>query len=267
MLSMEEHHFSYNGATLHFSKSGKGERVLLAFHGFGQDHKAFERLPEKFSEHYTIYSFDLFFHGKSDWKKGEEPLEKSFWKSLLSEFLTHFKIARFNLLGFSMGGKFVLATLEALPEKAEQVFLLAPDGIKTNTWYSLATYPFMLRRFFKSMILHPGRFHSIVRFAHKTGIIDKGVLRFAESQMNTEAKRHQVYLSWVVFRHLKFKMGTIAHRINSNNIGLTVVIGKHDKIITAKNMNGLLSKVPYHTIEILDTGHNGLIAKWSGSNS
>jgi len=259
---MEEQDFKYQETTLHFIKSGSGSKVLLAFHGFGQDHKSFNRLFEKLSLHYTIYAFDIFFHGKSEWNKGEEPLEKYFWKSLLSKFLQHYQIDRFSVLGFSMGGKFALASLEAFPEKVDSIFLLAPDGIKTSAWYSLATYPFALRHLFKSMISKPNRFHQIANLAFKTGIIDKGILRFAESQMNTEDKRKQVYYSWIVFRHLKFSMNEIAPIINSNNISLTIVVGKYDKIITAKNMNRLLKKLKNYQLEILGTGHNDLISKW-----
>jgi len=260
---MSGHFFEYQGTKLHFTKSGNGEKTLLAFHGFGQDNQAFKQLESKLQNHFTLFTFDIFFHGKSEWNKVEAPLEKLFWKNLLTEFLKHHKINRFNLLGFSMGGKFVLASLEAFPTKVDQVFLLAPDGIKTNIWYSLATYPLILRKFFKSMVMKPERFQSITATANKLGFIDKGVLRFAESQMNTEAKRQQVYLSWVVFRHLKFKTDAIAHHINSNNIRLTMVVGKHDKIITVKNMARLLKKVPNHILEILDTGHTSLISKWA----
>ncbi len=264
---MREHFFEYMGTKLHFSKSGNGGKILLAFHGFGQDHQAFAGLSAKLAEHYTVFAFDMFFHGKSDWNKGEEPLEKSFWKGLLLEFLEQHQIDRFSLLGFSMGGKFVLASLEAFPEKIDRIFLLAPDGIKTNAWYSLATYPIVLRRVSKNMISNPGWFQSIANIALKMGIIDKGVLRFAESQMVTEAKRQQVYLSWIVFRHLKFRMTKVADLINANNVNLTVIIGKHDKIITEMNMSHLLKKIPNHTLEILDTGHNGLISKWAGTLS
>jgi pimeloyl-ACP methyl ester carboxylesterase len=259
---MSGYFFEYKGTKLHFTKSGNGRKILLAFHGFGQDHHAFVGLSKKLAEDFTVFAFDMFFHGKSEWNKREEPLEKSFWKGLLLEFLKQHQIDRFSLLGFSMGGKFVLSSLEAFPEKIDRIFLLAPDGIKTNAWYSLATYPLALRSLFKSMILKPKRFQFIATLAHKIGIIDKSVLRFTESQMNTEAKRQCVYFSWVVFRHLKFKMSMIAHLINSNNIDLTVIVGKYDIIITTKNMDQLLKKLPKHTLEILDVGHNGLLSKW-----
>ncbi len=260
---MEEQVFKYQKAAMHFLKVGNGPQALLAFHGFGQDHKAFSDLFKKLSNQYTVYAFDIYFHGKSEWNRGEEPLEKPFWKSLMLEFLSQNKIGRFSLLGFSMGGKFALASLEAFPENIDKVFLLAPDGIKTSMWYNLATYPIVLRKLFKSMITKPNRFYGIEHLSVKVGLIDKGILRFVESQMNTEEKRRQVYYSWVVFRHLKFDMGRIASIINSNNIDLTVVIGKYDKIITEKNMDSLLKRLKTYNIEILETGHNGLISKWN----
>lgn len=249
----------YKNSSLTYQKTGHGEKVLLLFHGFGQHHKIFETLTEAVSPYYTLYAFDLFFHGHSKWMD-ETPLEKETWREIILLFLEANKIERFNVLGFSLGGKFTLATLELFPERIEQIFLLAPDGIKTNFWYSLATYPLLLRRFFKSMIMKPGRLHAITSLLHTLRLVDNGLLRFAESQMDTMEKRERVYYSWVVFRHLKFKMKTIARLIQSHSIQITLVVGKHDKIITTENMQHLLRHLKDYRLEILDTGHNGVIA-------
>lgn len=174
-------------------------------------------------------------------------------------FLNENNITRFSLAGFSLGGKFALATVELFPEQVEKIFLIAPDGIKTSFWYSLATYPAALRRLFKSMITHPNRFFGLVKLVNKLGLADKGLLRFAEHQMNTEEKRKQVYYSWVVFRLLHFNMNEIAGIINNNNIPLTMAVGKYDKVISAKNMHRLLKRLRTYRIEILETGHNGLL--------
>lgn len=251
--------YKHKKATLGYLKAGTGSETLLVFHGFGQDHSAFEALTAQLGQRFTIYSFDLFFHGKSEWGYGEEPMTKSFWKELIHAFTVQNEITEFSLMGFSLGGKFVFATLEALPDQVRSIFLLAPDGIKTSMWYSLATYPLALRLLFKSMILKPGRFNAIVRMAKALRLTDKGIIRFAESQMNTEAKRKQVYFAWVVFRHLTFDMKAVASLINTHSVELIMLIGKHDKIITAENMKKLLSRVKNYQLEILDTGHNGLV--------
>jgi len=244
---------------LAYRKSGYGNKALLLFHGFGQHHQAFAALTDTLAPYFTLYAFDLFFHGSSKWNEGEQPLEKEMWKEILRQFLEEHHIEKFSVLGFSMGGKFALASLELFPHQIEQIILLAPDGVKTSFWYSLATYPLVLRKFFKSMILKPGRLHAVTTVLHTLHLIDHGMLRFAESQMATQEKRERVYYSWVVFRHLQVDIRQIAELINASSIQLLMIVGKHDKIITARNMNHLLGLVPNHKLELLDTGHNGVI--------
>lgn len=247
-------------AKLSFTRTGKGGQTLIAFHGFGQSSEVFKDLAISLSDTYTVYLIDIFFHGSSTWESGEQPLEKPFWNALINKFLHEQSITTFSLLGFSMGGKFALATLEAFASQVKEIFLLAPDGIKTSMWYSLATYPVSLRKLFRSMIQKPQRFHAVANFAFRMGFIDKGILRFVESQMNTEEKRKQVYYSWVVFRHLTFDMNLIANLINQHAIRLVMILGKFDKVITAKNMNLLLRQVKTYQLETPETGHNGVIA-------
>lgn len=233
---------------LNYVKVGDGDNVVLTFHGYGQDASLFKKIEG--------YHFELFFHGGSTWHKGEEPLEKSEWKAIIGEFLEKNRIEKFSVLGFSMGGKFALATLEAFPERVNEVILLAPDGIKTSFWYSLATYPIAFRKFFKSMINHHARFLRVAKAARKLGLIDKGVLRFVETQMDSEEKRKRVYYSWVVFRHLRFDLNKIKSLIKEHNIDLKIYVGRYDKIIKAKHMKRLTSR-----IEVLDAGHNDLVRK------
>ncbi|HEY3429703.1 MAG TPA: alpha/beta hydrolase, partial [Cyclobacteriaceae bacterium] len=181
---------------------------------------------------------------------------------IIQAFIKENNIQSFSVLGYSMGGKFALATLEGFPTQVKEIFLLAPDGIKISPWYWLATYPSITRSLFKSMIMKPERYQFIANTAFKVGLIDKGILRFTETQMNTEEKRKQVYFSWIVFRHLKFSLQRIADLINSNNIQVTAVAGRHDKIMKPSHMKRLLNRLNTSSFEILEVGHNGLIRKW-----
>jgi pimeloyl-ACP methyl ester carboxylesterase len=252
---------SFQEGTLAYTKAGSGKNPLLLFHGFGQTKRAFEDLVEVLGTHYTLYSFDLFFHGESTWNLNEQPLHKITWKEMMAKFLQAHAIDAFSVMGFSMGGKFALVTLEAFPEKVKEIFLLAPDGIKTSFWYSLATYPLAFRKLFKSMINHPGRFHAIATNAHRLRIIDRGLLRFTELQMNTFEKRQRVYLSWVVFRHLTVHLPKVATLVRQYDVKLTLLVGRYDKVITARNMNRLTRQLYKYRFEIVEAGHNDLIEK------
>ena len=77
--------------------------------------------------------------------------------------------------------------------------------------------------------------------------------------MDTREKRHRVYFAWMVFRELAFDMNHIAALINANRIPVTLFVGKYDKIITARNMQRLLGKVPGAQLIILEAGHTRLI--------
>jgi pimeloyl-ACP methyl ester carboxylesterase len=261
---MPSNFFHFKNSTLHYTTLGNGPQHLFMFHGFGQDNNSYNALSHVLSSQYTAYIFDLYFHGKSTWGYGEAPLEKTHWKETIEAFLNEKGVQNFSLAGFSLGGKFALATLEAFPEKTKGIILLAPDGIKTSFWYSLATYPVFFRKIFKSMVYHPDSFHSIVSVLHTCGVVDKGLLKFAEFQMNSEEKRTRVYLSWVVFRRLRVNLSEVAALINLHRIPLTVVVGQYDKVIQPKNMQPLLKKVNRYVFETPEVGHTGLIAESGG---
>ncbi len=250
--------FCFEKSCLHYTRGGNGSRVLLAFHGFGQTQAHFDPLVRQLSESFVIYSFDLFYHGQSFWNHKEQPLTKHYWKKLLENFLIQQKIETFALAGFSMGGKFVLATLEGFADRISDIILMAPDGIKTSFWYSLATYPAWTRRIFRGIVVHPRRFQQLARWMRHLRLVDKGVVRFAQSQMNTREKRHRVYYSWMVFKDFSFDIAQVAALINRYSIPTVVFLGKYDRIITARNLQRLLKHIP-HRLVILEVGHSRLI--------
>jgi pimeloyl-ACP methyl ester carboxylesterase len=243
---------------LFYTRIGNGGKNLLLFHGFGQDHSVFISIANALSDQYTCYLFDIYFHGKSHWPADEKPLEKEEWKRIIGNILLSNNISDFNLFGYSMGAKFAFATLEAFPGQVKELLLVAPDGIKTSTWYSLATYPTVMRKFFKSMINHHSRFLGIARALSQLRLMDRGLIRFAELQMNTEERRKRVYFSWVVFRHLSFDMKSIASLLNQYSVKLVVVVGRYDKVIRPENMNRLLQHTRQYRFVVLDGGHNNL---------
>jgi pimeloyl-ACP methyl ester carboxylesterase len=255
----ESSFIEYNGSRLHYIKAGTGTEALLFFHGFGQDHSVYLPLVQSLAPHYQLYIFDLFFHGQSTWAHSEMPLEKNHWQIFMSRFLEKYGINRFAVVGFSMGGKFALTTLELFPDRINKIFLIAPDGIKTSFWYSMATYPILLRKFFKGMISNYERFEKLARLLNKLKLADAGLIRFADYQMGTEEKRKRVYYSWVVFRHLTFDIRKIAMLINQRDMETTVIVGRYDKVITPHNMERFVSMLTKGRLEILESGHSGLI--------
>ncbi|MCX8491723.1 MAG: alpha/beta hydrolase [Cyclobacteriaceae bacterium] len=253
-------HIAYVNSRLSYSKTGNGQKVLLLFHGFGQDRSAFHKWVDALKESHTLYTFDLFFHGASHWSS-RRAVEKTDWKEIMLLFLKQEDIKEFGVVGFSLGGKFAMITAEGFPSLVNELTLLAPDGIKTSFWYSLATYSIAVRALFKSMILHPNRLYHLTKLLRRLKIVDQGLLRFAEAQMDTEEKRRRVYFTWVYFRHLKPDLTLLPSLLNDYTIPCRLLIGKYDKVIQADNMKAFVGEIEKIRFEVIEAGHNDLIAK------
>lgn len=256
---MTTHNFIYKKAALHYAIYKGGPKVLIAFHGFSQTHSHFSSLAQVVSHEYTVYSIDLFYHGKSIWPDKEKPLTKKDWKEIMEAFLQEQNIKEFALAGFSLGGKFVLATFEAFPERVKSILFIAPDGIRTSFWYSLATKPALTRNYFKKLVDQPESFFKLLQILQKLQVVDQGVLRFAHYQMSIPQQREKIYNTWVSSRLLKFDMLKIARLINQHKVKVQMFLGRHDKLMTQKGMRRLLKHLHEYDLEILETGHYMLI--------
>lgn len=256
---MSTHTFSYKGVDLHYGLYPGGPNTLLAFHGFGQTQQYYSSLAASLQKDYTVYSFDLFYHGRSHWPDSDHPLTKTFWKEMLDTFLKEQHIDRFSLVGFSLGGKFVLTTLESFPERTTEIMFIAPDGIRTSFWYSFATYPGWARRYFRKVVEEPESLFRLMNLFRRLQIVDAGILRFAEYQMGARHQRERVYNIWVMSRHLSFKMSEIARLINRHGIKVKMFLGRYDKLMTQRNMQNLLRHLKQYDLEVLERGHSMLI--------
>jgi pimeloyl-ACP methyl ester carboxylesterase len=248
----------YNHSELYYIKSGGGPDNLLLFHGFGQDHSAFLLLSAALEQRYTCYIFDLYHHGESKWHH-DEALSKKDWEAIMTTFMENENIQRFSLLGFSMGAKLVLATLELFSDRTEQIFLIAPDGIKRHILYTVATSPFLLQRAFKAFMKNPTWLITTGQRLQRLKLINGNLMRFVIFHLHDEKKRERVYQAWMLFRKLSFNTDKLAASINTHAITTTMILAKHDEVIASQPIIKFASKLKKCRLEVLDTGHAGLI--------
>jgi pimeloyl-ACP methyl ester carboxylesterase len=254
----------WNDSSLFYEKTGNGADSLLLFHGFGQDHTVFAPLIKSIQSRYTCYSFDLFYHGQSRWANPDEPLSTTHWANLLRLFLETERLARFSVLGFSMGARLALATFEILPHMTANIFLLAPDGIRNHLVYRLATSHALNRFIFQGIIRSQNLFELISSGARRLGLVDPKLLRFVDSQMSSEVKRMKVYNTWLVFRALKFDQSKLAEKINRNNSTVYFFLAENDSMISEKGLRKFISLLNDPVVQKVDARHNQLISAIAG---
>lgn len=249
-----------SSGNLHYSRYGSGQKVLLAFHGFGQTRNDLKPFIEPFLEDHTVYCFDVFFHGESTWNLHEAPrVTPQLWNKLIDDFIEKEQLDTFSLVGFSLGSRFALQIFKSRPTKIEAVYLLAPDNIKPDFWYELATGTAFGRAILKHLVDRPGMFFRMVDFLGFIKFIDLSVKKFVAGQMNTRLKRKQVYHCWTAFRPLLSSAHELVELLNQHKLPLYLFSGKMDRVVGKKSLLPLISKVKKCTWVELESGHHNLL--------
>jgi pimeloyl-ACP methyl ester carboxylesterase len=220
---------------------GEGKKILFAFHGFGQNPNVFECLRPLLPE-YTIYSFDLLSFGK-------EP-SKQTCISLINEFCNNQAINTFSVLSFSIGSKMALSLVEYFSERIEKLILIAPDGFKKNYWYQFAT-SYLGKKVFWQFIKNPVFFLKIAQFLSKFKILDKHLLRIAQSYTDSPPKRFLVWRTWLSQKYL-FPNHKALHKVyQKNEICTQIFTAAKDKICPIAPI--LTFSKPYRCIEVIQS--------------
>lgn len=249
----------YENAKLCYLKWGHGPDALVCFHGYGLNKNAFDGFETLLSPHFTVYSFDLFAHGESQWLYRNSILSKSEWAKIFDAFLQAEAIDSFSVMAYSMGGKVALATLEHFSHKIYSMIMVAPDGIYTNPWYRLATYPGMFNHIFKKIIYKPAAFLKTVEVLGNYNLLKKGLVKFVSNEMNSPAKRERVYQSWMIYRQFLFNKNLISRLIQRNHIKTLWVFGQYDYIINVEKFGSFLENISSGECVVLPTGHSDLL--------
>mgnify|MGYP006266987447 CR=1 FL=1 len=248
--------FTYEDENLHYITVGQGAEALIAFHGFGQDLQLFHRLAEKISERFTIYLFDVYYHGNST--RPEIPLTKDQWKATLSSFLSSKKIDRFSILSYSLGGRFGIAAAYEFAERVNELFLIAPDAIITSIWYRFST-SFGFKRLFKYLMKNPGSFQRLLNFMERYKLVNRTLIQFARKELGPKENRIKVYRCWIYFKELKYPTEDLVKRFNRHNIRIHLLLGSKDRIITPEEVREKWQHIRSIDYKIIPAKHHELV--------
>lgn len=258
MITTNVQKFRAEGHELAYQKLGHGPAILLAFHGFGQSSQAFTSLENSVGNLFTIFAIDLFFHGDSTYG-AQQLLSKSDWHRLLKAFLDNNRIDRFSLLGFSLGGRFALTTIEGFSDRVDQLFLIAPDGITRNIWNKLATGSGAGRMLFRYVLNH---LPLLIRLGHALvwlGLLNRSLMRFAEVSLASSRQREQAYQTWTQFGQLQPNLDKIAALLNAGSIRVRFFTGALDRIVPGFYILPLTKRLTHYTVNVLPARHSQLI--------
>jgi pimeloyl-ACP methyl ester carboxylesterase len=235
---------------------------VVFLHGFGQDFQAFNEVYETLEGKCSFLSLHIFFHGESDIDLNG-PLELADWLGIIEKLFDSLEIKKAHWMGFSMGGKFCLVSLQVMPQLFSELTLLAPDGVVMNPWYGFATQNFIGRFCLRLLLRYLPFLRFLVVVFSKMGLVKSSLGRFTEHQLSTAEKRELVLNVWIRFRKI-WPVETLWRRnIKDLKIPVGIVLGKHDSIITVSKFRQKKKELTeVHWVE-LNAGHSNLIEKFA----
>jgi pimeloyl-ACP methyl ester carboxylesterase len=254
MGNMVNHTLKIFNSTIHYLKIGKGDHVILAFHGFSEIAAGFEQIREAFGESYSLIAMDFPWHGESKWIENREFGENDL-VLFVEAMMGKYGFEKFSVLGFSMGGRLALTLAKRLPERIRQIFLVAPDGIKTAFVFDLAVYPIWGKRIFYMVMKKPGLLFFFVKVLYKYRRISRFMYEFTYNHMDTQEKRDRIYNTWVSLKQFSPSVTEVQKIINQHQLPVHLFFGKTDEVIRPEVGEYFRKNIVHATLDILPKGH------------
>lgn len=252
--------------SLHCLKTGNGKKLVLAFHGYGNDASLFSFLND---DDYTILSFDLPFQGKSDAVPGC-CLGKEDLVLLTRQVMEEYNVSKIGLLGFSLGARVCLCITEQLPKAVSNMVLIAPDGIRHNYFYRFFTGTKVGHSLFKSFIRSGDTYLKLFSVLHSLYLLNRYKYRFALQYIRTDTSRRLLYDIWMATRKLNARLTQVKQEIKARHIPVHILMGERDSVIPLRNARVFKGRNEQIHIHVFQRGHNllqfeevkGTVAAW-----
>ena len=139
---------------------------------------------------------------------------------------------------------------------------MAPDGMKVNIWYWLATQSPAGNRLFAFTMKKPRWFFGLLKILNRLGTVNTSIYKFVTFYIGDASIRDLLYKRWTTLRKIRPDIEKIKSLIRQHNTSTRLIYGKHDRIILSsrakKFKNGLEDLC---TLNIIQSGHQVLHEK------
>jgi pimeloyl-ACP methyl ester carboxylesterase len=238
---------------LHYLKMGRGRKLLVAFHGYGNDASIFLPLERYLGHAYTIYSIDLPYHGKSECE--DIRLEKHDLKELVDSLCAEMNVEKASLMGYSLGGRVCITTIEVCPGKIERTVLMSSDGLSFNPLHYFLTNTYMGSRLFKSVLTRPQKYVRFMDWLKERKWLDQQKHSFVSWYLQSEHTRSFLLKVWPCLRKLVPAPRKVRAAIQKHELPVYIFMGMHDKVIPVKLAHSFKRNLKSVHLYVLQKGH------------
>ncbi|MEO1516052.1 MAG: alpha/beta hydrolase [Bacteroidota bacterium] len=253
-MTIENGFLDWKGSQVHYHRFGTGPRLLFALHGYGDHAGLFDPLLPALHNSHTTYAIDLPFHGKTQWN-GPRFLQADIHGILLQLALENGQ-KRFDLMGYSFGGRIVQSLLWSCGPQVERMFLIAPDGLQTQGMSLATNTPYFLRALLGRLLQRqPDFVVSLIDRLYQWKLISRFVRDFCKLHLRTEKRRNRAMASWLSLHDFQFHPKELKKLLRQLDIPLHLYFGKRDKIVSSSGGEWLAKDLPNAQLHMLEGGH------------
>ncbi len=250
---MERKALDYRQSSISYLRFGEGERLLIAFHGFGDRATMWCKVEEGFSADFTVIALDLPFHGATIWNEG---VFSSFdFAVIVQAILSIENKERFSLAGFSFGARIVESLFLRFPKQVDRIYFFAPDGFGTKGMFATTMTPRPIRRFIKWILSTPQWFLTILSFFYKLKIINRFVYAFISNHLGSEKRRERLFSYWLSIDDFVIKPQIFKTQLVQSDIPTYIFFAENDDIIPLSSGQWLAENAPNIRLHIVTDGH------------
>nr|MBC7613469.1 alpha/beta hydrolase [Pseudopedobacter sp.] len=257
---MTHHHFDHPLASLSYYKFGKGEHVMLCFHGYGMHGKQFKILDDQLGEKYTFYCFDLFFHKETKLKdQSLATVKKGITKKELVTFISDFckneKIDRFSVLSYSMGTHYATAIAEEMPERIHEFIAIAPSILNPGKLVTFFSQYKSGNKILEKLVLSEKALIRMLKWCRKFRFVDDIGYNILMKEIGTQELRFSFYACFIYLRFLVTDENKLLKALKEHAIKSIFIFGKRDLMYPPKIGDSFLGKLNTAKVMVLEENH------------
>jgi hypothetical protein len=139
---------------------------------------------------------------------------------------------------------------------------LAPDGLKVNFWYWLATQTWLGNKFFALTMKKPHWFFGFLKLLNRLKLINASIFKFVNYYIGDAEVRRLLFARWTALRNIQPNLKKIKEQIIVHKTPTRLLYGKHDRIILSSVGETFKKGIEEHcTISVIHAGHQVLHEK------
>lgn len=234
---------------------GSGERLLLCWHGYGQDRRLFQFLAALAPAGCRVVCIDMPPFGESAWPDEGRPILPGDLDAFLQALLRRFPCESVEVVAFSLGAKLALGLYGATQVPIRRMVLISPDGLRIHPIYRFCIYNPVGKALFYTVLRWPALFLFLLRALYHLRITDPFKYRFVKMQFEAPHRRVLLRRVWRGNAQVRPDIAAIAGRSADIGTEWHVFWGREDNILPLNFCEGFIQKVKGATLHTVDGGH------------